>query len=73
MAVRYRGFDRSKRGSFLELLTIAVGEEPGEGGRTIIELDFADGATVRLEAERLYCLVEDFGEPWPTRWKPRHR
>lgn len=71
--VRYRGFDRKKSGSFLELLTIAVGEEPGRGGSTIIELDFADGATVRLEAKRLYCLVEDFGDPWPTRWKPQHR
>ncbi len=73
VSVRYRGFDRRKRGSFLELLTIAVGEDPGKGGSTIIELDFADGATVRLEADRLYCLVEDFGDPWPTRRKPRHR
>lgn len=72
-SVRYRGFDRSRRGRFLELLTIAVGEEPGNHGVTIIELDFADGAAVRLEAKRLRCLVEDFGEPWPTRWRPRHR
>ena len=72
-SVRYRGFDRGKRGHFLELLTIAVGEQAVKDGCTIIELDFADGATVRLEAERLHCLVEDFGEPWPTRWRPRHR
>ncbi len=72
-SVRYRGFDRSKRGHFLELLTIAIGEQAGKDGTTIIELDFADGAAVRLEAERLHCLVEDFGESWPTRWKPQHR
>ncbi len=70
-AVRYRGIDRRRRGRFLELLTIAIGEGSGEG--KIIDLDFADGATVRLEAEALHCLVEDFGEPWPTRWRPRHR
>ena len=63
--------DRRRRGRFLELLTIAIGEGSGEG--KIIDLDFADGATVRLEAEALRCLVEDFGEPWPTRWRPRHR
>ncbi len=73
ISVRYRGFDRGRRGRFLELLTIAIGEEAGKPDVTIIELDFAGGAAVRLEAKRLYCLVEDFGESWPTRWRPRHR
>jgi hypothetical protein len=37
-----------------------------------IRLDFAGGAGVRLEVGRILCHLEDLGEPWPTRQKPRH-
>jgi hypothetical protein len=37
-----------------------------------IRLDFAGGAGVRLEVGRILCHLEDLGDPWPTRQKPRH-
>ena len=65
-AVRTRGFDpKTERGRMLNLLQIA----PVDGG---VELICADGATIRLDAERLACHVEDLGEPWPTVFRPTH-
>ena len=35
-------------------------------------LDFAGGSSVRLEVGRILCHLDDLGEPWPTRWRPKH-
>ena len=64
-AVRHRGIDRSQRDALLSLLAL----RPVEGG---IHLDFAGGATIRLEAERILCHLQDLDEPWPTQWRPSH-
>lgn len=63
--VRCKGVDRRDRGRILELLTIEA--EPGA-----VVLLFAGGAAVRLEGPSITCHIEDLGEPWPTRWRPRH-
>lgn len=63
--VRCKGLDRRERGRILELLTIEA--EPGA-----VVLVFAGGAAVRLEGASITCHIEDLGEPWPTRWRPRH-
>lgn len=63
--VRRRGFDQRNRGRILELLDIRA-----EGGS--IELVFAGGAALRLEGADLACRIDDFGQPWPTRWRPHH-
>jgi hypothetical protein len=64
-AVRHRGFDRRARGDMLNLLTIAAAEGS-------IDLVFAGGADLRLEIGSIDCRLEDIGEAWPTRWRPRH-
>ena len=33
---------------------------------------FAGGAKIRLEVERILCHAEDFGDSWPTQWRPDH-
>lgn len=66
-AVRHRGFDRRDRGALLALLTVSADAAAGT-----IELLFAGDAAVRLEVDRIDCYVEDVGEAWPTRWRPRH-
>lgn len=63
--VRHRGFDRRARGEMLNLLTILA----GEGG---IDLVFAGGADLHLDCAAIDVRLEDIGEAWPTRWRPRH-
>ena len=63
--VRHRGFDRRARGEMLNLLTILA----GEGG---IDLIFAGGADLHLDCAAIDVRLEDIGEAWPTRWRPRH-
>lgn len=67
--VAYRGFHRRDEDRILSLLAIRTG--PGPAGATV-DLEFADGATIRMSAAAISCRARDFGEPWPTRWLPGH-
>ena len=69
-AVRSRGIDLAARERILELL--ALKPEVAGPAAAAVELVFAGGAGIRLEAERLLAHGQDMGEPWPTRWRPRH-
>jgi Protein of unknown function (DUF2948) len=64
-SVQRRGFHPRQDERLLVLLAIRA--EPGS-----LYLDFAGGSSVRLEVERILCHLDDLGEPWPTRWRPRH-
>jgi hypothetical protein len=64
-AVRTKGIDLRNRERILELLTIHA--EPG-----VVLLVFSGSAIIRLEVEELRCYLEDFGDAWPTRWRPSH-
>jgi hypothetical protein len=68
-AVAYRGFHRSEEDRILALLAIRPNFGPGRG---LIDLEFAAGATIRLNASAIRCRARDFGEPWPTQWQPGH-
>src|SRR5688572_23982177 len=72
--VAYRGFHRSEEDRILPLLAIRAA--PGPAGATpagaIIELHFAGGPAIRLTASAISCRVRDFGEAWPTAWRPGH-
>lgn len=63
--VRYRGLTPGAKDEILSLLTI-------ESHPDAITLIFAGDAAVRLEVEAIRCHLEDIGDPWPTRWRPRH-
>ncbi len=63
--VRARGINRQDRGRILELLHIE--REPAA-----VVLLFAGDTAVRLEGASIVCRVEDFGDPWPTTWRPNH-
>ena len=76
--VSLTGIDQGKRDHLLELLAIVSGgaaAPPGHtgAGGTAILLVFAGGGTIRLDADAIRCRIEDFGEAWPTRWRPQHR
>jgi hypothetical protein len=72
-SVAFRGFQRSEDDRILALLSIrpvfAAGSN-AKGG--VIDLEFAAGATIRLNAAAIRCRARDFGEPWPTAWQPGH-
>ena len=64
-AVQRRGF--SPRDGERLLVLLAIRAEPGA-----LYLDFAGGSSIRLDVERILCHLDDLGDPWPTRWKPKH-
>ena len=71
--VVYRGFQRSEEDRILSLL--AIRPMPGRGSKSAggaIDLEFAGDATIRLAAATIRCRLRDFGEPWPTAWRPGH-
>jgi len=67
VSVVYRGFRRTDQERILALLAI----RPDETG-AVIDLAFAGGATIRLNAAQIRCRLRDVGEPWPTNWQPDH-
>jgi hypothetical protein len=67
--VSYHGFRRSEDERILSLLAIRPG---ADGEENAIQLEFSGGATIRLEVDRILCLAQDLGEPWPTPWQPHH-
>ena len=68
-AASYRGFRRVEEDRILSLLSIRFRSGSPHGA---VHLDFSGGAAIRLEADRIACRSRDFGEPWPTPWRPRH-
>ena len=80
LAARVRGIAQGQGGPALELLTIRAepladhGGDSGDSGDSglHIELVFAGGATVRLEAEFIECHLSDLGDAWQTRSWPSH-
>ncbi len=71
--VRRRGFNPREDERILSLLAIqpeSLEQAPDKPGALILE--FAGGSSIRLEVRRLLCHLDDLGEPWPTRWRPKH-
>jgi hypothetical protein len=65
-AVRSRGIDREKPAKFLSLMTLAL------DGVNRLNLVFAGGGVIQLDIERPSVFLQDFGEAWPTQWRPDH-
>jgi hypothetical protein len=65
-AIRTRNIDRAKPGKFLSLLTLGL-EGPNK-----LNLLFAGDGAMQLEIESLSLFLQDFGEAWPTQWRPDH-
>jgi hypothetical protein len=68
-AVSRRGFSPRDGDRILSLLALRT---EGEGAPASVILDFAGGSSVRLEVGQILCHLDDLGEPWPTRWRPKH-
>ncbi len=68
-SVRRRGFHRREEERILSLLAITA---EARDQHTTLLLEFAGGSSIRLEVGRILCHLDDLGEPWPTRWRPKH-
>jgi hypothetical protein len=66
IAVRSRGIDRGKPAKFLSLMTLNL------DGPNTLNLVFAGGGVIQLEIEGPSVFLQDFGEAWPTQWRPDH-
>lgn len=64
--VRRRGLEQTDGERILALLAMEAGE------RTV-DLHFSGDAAIRLEVEKLACRLDDFGESWPTIFRPDHK
>ena len=69
MNVSRRGFSPRDSDRILSLLALHT---EGGGMPASLILDFAGGSSVQLEVEQILCHLDDLGEPWPTRWRPKH-
>jgi hypothetical protein len=68
-AVAYRGFRRDEKDRILCLLAVRAA---ADAAGVAIDLDFAGRAGIRMTASVLRVRARDFGDPWPTRWRPGH-
>jgi hypothetical protein len=64
-AVKSRGLDALDAAQLLELLAIETAEQA-------FILIFAGDVAIRIESAAPLCFLEDIGEPWPTKWRPKH-
>ena len=64
-SVQKRQVDIKARERVLGLLALDVSDE-------YVDLIFAGGGVIRLYVERILCHAEDYGDPWPTQWRPDH-
>ncbi len=69
-AVGHRGLDLSAGDQILVLLALKF--EPGDAPSGAIELVFAGGSTIRLEAEVIEAQLTDVGGAWSTTARPDH-
>lgn len=69
--VKRRGIDFTARGTFLNLLAISCEPDTSGEGPTV-QLTFSGDTAIRLQTTGLLCHLEDFGEAWPTQWRPEH-
>ena len=70
-SVRSRGVDRQKPSKFLSLMSVGL-DSPDRGTANMLNLIFAGGGVIQLEIESLSVFLQDFGEAWPTQWRPDH-
>ena len=69
-AVRHHGLDLSAGDQVLVLLALKY--EAGDAPSGAIELVFAGGSTIRLEAEVIEAQLTDVGGAWSTMARPDH-
>ena len=71
LGVYSKNLNQKKKDRFLDFLaieTLLMSDKSYE-----IKLNFAGGILIKLNAEVIECFLEDLGEPWVTKNKPKHK
>ncbi len=72
-AVKVKNLSPTEKDAAFELLAIRFENAGGSDDPSgTIELDFAGIGTLRLEVECIEGMLQDMGEPYPVKSKPRH-
>ena len=69
LRVHAKGIDMADKTGLLPLLAITC-EDAAHG--VTIQLQFAGGGSLRLEAEAVTCRMSDIDQGWPTPSRPDH-
>jgi hypothetical protein len=70
LRVRAQGIDMTDKAGLLPLL--AITSEAADYG-IAVQLTFAGGGAIVLEAEAVTCSISDIDQGWPTPSRPDHR
>tara|TARA_A100001011_G_scaffold324444_1_gene346776 strand:- start:1264 stop:1713 length:450 start_codon:yes stop_codon:yes gene_type:complete len=71
MGVFSKNLNQKKKDRFLDFLAIETQILSDKSYE--IKLNFAGGILIKLNAEVIECFLEDSGEPWVTKNKPKHK
>jgi len=69
-SVKSKGINSNIKNKILEFLTIKLEIHKG---KSIVKLIFSGGAIIKIEIDNVSSTLEDFGKPWKTSYKPRHK
>ena len=69
-SVKSKGINPKIKEKILEFLTIKF-ENHKESG--VVKLIFSGGAIIKIEIDNILSTLEDFGKPWKTNYKPKHK
>lgn len=70
-AVQTSGLEQSDVERFHAVLTLTADGDTGDSEQAIV-LSLAGGGSIRILCQSLRCSLTDLGEPWPTKFLPRH-
>jgi len=70
LSVKSKGINPKTKEKILEFLAIKL--ETYKESR-VIKLIFSGGAIIKIETDNILSTLEDFGKPWKTNYKPKHK
>ena len=70
LSVYSKNLNQQNKNRFLDFLAIETKFLSDKSYE--IKLNFAGNILIKLNAEVIECFLEDMGEPWETKNKPKH-
>jgi|TARA_B110000971_G_scaffold214454_1_gene246547 hypothetical protein len=71
LEVRSKNINQSKKDKFLDFLAIESNQMPDNNYE--MKIIFAGDSIIKIVAEVIEVILDDQGEPWDTKNKPKHK
>ena len=71
LEVHSKNINQSKKDKFLDFLTIESNQMPDNNYE--MKIIFAGDSIIKIVAEVIEVILDDQGEPWDTKNKPKHK